>query len=358
MHIPDGFLDGKTAATAATFALVGLGCALRQAKRELAPRRVPLLGLGAAFVFAAQMVNFPVVGGTSGHLIGAALVAALLGLPAAVIVMSTVLIAQCLLFADGGVTALGANVFNLAVVAPVVGIVVFRAVRQVLPGLRGQVAAMAFAGWCSTVAAAVACAGQLAWSGTVGWAVALPAMMGIHMVIGLGEGVLGALVFHAVARVRPELAGSADGLPSSAGGRDFVGYGMLAALGVAVFVAPFACPWPDGLETVAAKLGLARRTVQELPAWMAGYHMPGIGSPAVATALAGAFGSLVVFGLSVLLGRMVVRRRGAGDGGAATSLSSGKSEAAVGTPGSGAPRPGRPDGGGAAGRTAEPREFN
>ena len=206
MHIPDGFLDVKTAVTAASLAVVGLAVALRQAQRELPPRRVPLLGLGAAFVFAAQMVNFPVAGGTSGHLIGGALVAALLGLPAAVVVMATVLIAQCFLFADGGVTALGANGFNMAVVAPAVGLLVFRAVGRLLPGQRGQVAALAFAGWCSTVAAAVACAGQLAWSGTVGWAVGLPAMVGIHMIIGLGEGAISALVYYAVVRARPELA--------------------------------------------------------------------------------------------------------------------------------------------------------
>ncbi|MBK8479342.1 MAG: energy-coupling factor ABC transporter permease [Opitutaceae bacterium] len=310
MHIPDGFLDAKTAVTAASLAVVGLGVALRQAKRELPPRRVPLLGLGAAFVFAAQMVNFPVAGGTSGHLIGAALVAALLGLPAAVIVMATVLIAQCFLFADGGVTALGANGFNMAVVAPMAGLLVFRLIGRVLPGQRGQVAAMAFAGWCSTVAAAVACAGQLAWSGTVGWAVGLPAMVGIHMIIGLGEGAISALAFYAVVRARPELAAGAVG----SAGAGLVRYGLLATLGVALFVAPFACPWPDGLEAVAAKLGFEHRAAVAAPAWLADYQFPGIASPGVATAVAGAIGALVVFGLAVLLSWVVVREKREDDG--------------------------------------------
>jgi cobalt/nickel transport system permease protein len=316
MHIPDGFVDGKTAVTAAALAATGLGLALRQAKRELPPRRVPLLGLGAAFVFAAQMVNFPVLGGTSGHLIGGALVAALLGLPAAVIVMTTVLLAQCFLFADGGVTALGANVFNMAVVAPFVGLTVFRAVSRVLPGLRGQVAALAFAGWCSTVAASLACAGQLAWSGTVGWTVALPAMVGIHMLIGLGEGAISALVFAAVARARPELVGgAADAAASAEGGaRGVVRYGLLAALGVALFAAPFACPWPDGLEAVAAKLGFEHRAAEAATAPMADYVFPWIASPGVATAVAGAIGALVVFGLAVLLSRIVVRAQSGKDG--------------------------------------------
>ncbi len=303
MHIPDGFLDVKTAAVTAALSAAGLGCALYQLRRDLPPRRVPLLGLGAAFVFAAQMVNFPVAGGTSGHLVGGALIAALLGTPAAVVVVTTVLIAQCFLFADGGVTALGANVFNMAIVAPVVGAAVYGALRRIIPGLRGQVAALAFAGWCSAVAAAIVCAGQLAWSGTVAWSVAFPAMVGIHMLIGLGEGAISALVFYAVARTRPDIVAS-----TPAGGlRGFLGYGLLAALGVALFAAPFACPWPDGLEAVAAKFGFAKRAAEPAWAWMAGYKLPGISSGGVATALAGAAGALAAFMLAVLLSRLLVR---------------------------------------------------
>ncbi|HLP01249.1 MAG TPA: energy-coupling factor ABC transporter permease [Opitutaceae bacterium] len=312
MHIPDGFVDVKTAATAAALAVAGLGVALRQAKRELPPRQVPLLGLGAAFVFAAQMVNFPVAGGTSGHLIGGALIAALLGLPAAVVVMTTVLLAQCLLFADGGVAALGANVFNMAVVAPAAGLAVYRGVARLLPGLRGQVAAMAFAGWCSTVASALACAGQLSWSGTVGWAVALPAMTGIHMLIGLGEGAISALAFAAVARARPELVGGVAAGAAN-GGRGFVRYGALATLGVVLFAAPFACPWPDGLEAVAARLGFETAAHAAAPAPMTDYVFPWVGNESLATALAGVIGALVVFGLAVLLSRVVVRGAEAGE---------------------------------------------
>src|SRR5512146_2945908 len=115
MHIPDGFLDTKTAAATGAIAALGLGVALRQARFHLPPRRVPLLGLAAAFVFAAQMLNFPIGGGTSGHLVGGVLAAALLGPSAAVVVLSAVLLVQCFMFADGGVLALGANVFNMAI---------------------------------------------------------------------------------------------------------------------------------------------------------------------------------------------------------------------------------------------------
>src|SRR5271166_2666301 len=134
MHIPDGFLDAKTAVTTGVISASGVGLALRQVRRELPPRRVPLLGLAAAFLFAAQMVNFPVAGGTSGHLVGGALVAALLGPSAAVVVVTTVLIVQCLLFADGGVTALGANIFNMAIVNSVTGYALYRLLSRGLAG--------------------------------------------------------------------------------------------------------------------------------------------------------------------------------------------------------------------------------
>jgi cobalt/nickel transport system permease protein len=311
MHIPDGFIDAKTALTTAALSMAGVGLALRQVKRELPPRRVPLLGLSAAFLFAAQMLNFPVAGGTSGHLLGGVLVAALLGPAAAVVVLTTVLIVQCFLFADGGVSALGANVFNMALLGTVGGWAIFRAVSRCLPTLRGQVTAVAFAGWCSTVLASLACAGQLAWSGTVAWSVGFTAMAGLHMLIGLGEGVISALVFLAIARTRPDLVAGADPnlAPSRTGG--IIGFGLIVSLGLAVFVAPFACPWPDGLEAVAARLGFEHKAGGAiLPAPLPDYTMPGIKSPAIATAVAGAAGALVVFGLALLLSRALVPKLG------------------------------------------------
>jgi cobalt/nickel transport system permease protein len=137
MHIPDGFIDGKTAATTAALSAVGVGLALRQVRRRLERRRVPLLGLAAAFLFAAQMINFPVYGGTSGHLLGGVLVAALLGPSAAIVVLTTVLIVQCFLFADGGVLALGANIFNMGIVGGAGGYWIYRLVCRALPGPRG-----------------------------------------------------------------------------------------------------------------------------------------------------------------------------------------------------------------------------
>jgi len=303
MHIPDGFIDGKTAALAGAISFAGVGLALRQVRRELPPRKVPLLGLSAAFLFAAQMVNFPVAGGTSGHLVGGALIAALLGPGAAVVVVTTVLIVQCFLFQDGGVLALGANVFNMAIVNSVAGYGVFRLVSGVLPGTRGRVTAMAFAGWCATVAAAICCAGQLAWSGTIPWSAAFPAMTVVHMLIGIGEGLISSLVLLAVERARPDLVAVAAKIAAPKRVGEMLGYGLLASLGIAVFVAPFACAWPDGLDSVAAKFGFTHNALQPLlPVPAPEYQMPGIHSAVGATAAAGAVGTLMVFVGSLLLG--------------------------------------------------------
>ena len=309
MHIPDGFIDGKTAATTVLLSAVGVGLALRQARRRLPPRRVPLLGLAAAFLFAAQMVNFPVVGGTSGHLMGGVLVAALIGPSAAIVVLTTVLIVQCFLFADGGVLALGANVFNMAILGAAGGYGIYRLVCGWLPGTRGQVTAVAFAGWCSTVLAAISCAGQLAWSGTVAWPAGFAAMAGVHMVIGLGEGLIGALVFLAIRRMRPDLTTEVNGPNPPRHLGELACYGLLAVLGIAIFVAPFACPWPDGLDSVAARLGFEHKAAQPIVGVLApGYQVPGVRWAAGATALAGAVGTLVVFGLALLLARSLVRK--------------------------------------------------
>ncbi|MFO1475148.1 MAG: energy-coupling factor ABC transporter permease [Verrucomicrobiota bacterium] len=306
MHIPDGFLDGRTAAVTGVVAAGGVGLALRQVRRELPPRRIPLLGLAAAFLFAAQMVNFPVLGGTSGHLVGGVLVAALLGPGAAIVVLTTVLIVQCFLFNDGGLLALGANILNMGIIGAGAGYAIYRAVAAVLPGTRGRVTAVAFAGWCSTVLAAMACAGELAASGTVAWSSAFTAMTVTHMLIGVGEGLIGALVYLAVLRTRPELAetGANGGTGASRGWRDMLRYGLPAALGIALFVAPFACPWPDGLEKAAERLGFAHReAAPALASPAANYQFPGIHWAPGATALAGASGCLVVLALSWMLGR-------------------------------------------------------
>jgi cobalt/nickel transport system permease protein len=309
MHIPDGFLSARVAGTAGLVSLAGLGFALRQVRWHLPPRRVPLLGLAAAFVFAAQMLNFPIAAGTSGHLLGAALAAALLGPSAAVVVLASVLLVQCFLFADGGALALGANIFNMALVGGAGGYAIFRAVQRWAGGLRGTVFAAAFASWCSVVLAAVACAGQLAASGTAPWRAVFPAMAGVHMAIGAGEAIITALVLVAVGRLRRELLVPAPATPARRYG-EFAVYGMLIALGLALFVAPVASSWPDGLEKVAAALGFESRaaTSPVLSVPFADYRIPLFGTSPRATAAAGCIGTVAAFALAAALARTLVPR--------------------------------------------------
>jgi cobalt/nickel transport system permease protein len=314
MHIPDGFLDARTAVTTGVLATTGLGVALRQARRNLPPGRVPLLGLSAAFVFVAQMINFPVAGGTSGHLIGAVLVGALLGPSAAVIVISAVLIVQCLMFADGGISALGANIFNMGLVGGIGGWAIYYLVSRAVKGLFGCVVAAVFAGWCSTVLASVACAGELAVSHTVRWPVVLPAMAGIHMLIGIGEGLITALVLVGIGRARPELLQPGAATETQRPYGAVVAYGGLIALGLALFASPLASSWPDGLDKAAEVLGFkAKAAGPLLPAPMPDYEMPGIHWSVLATSIAGTVGTIVVFGLAWLLARVLVPKAHRGD---------------------------------------------
>lgn len=305
MHVPDGFLDARTLVAAAAVAAVALGYALRRVRRDLPPRRVPLIGLAAAFVFAAQMLNFPVAAGTSGHLLGAALASVLLGPAAAVVALSAVLLLQSLMFADGGVTALGANVLNLAVIAPLVAHGVYRAVRAMTgAGPRATLLAIGFAAWCSTMAAALACAAQLAASGVVEWRTVLAAMGGVHMLIGLGEAVITMLIVAVVLRARPELVTPAEPRVPLGRRRALAG-GAALVIGAMVLVAPFASSLPDGLEQVAERLGFAGRAVTGQPVPLPDYSVVPLAdvSPWLATVIAGGVGALVAFTVAWFLAR-------------------------------------------------------
>ena len=310
MHIPDGFIDAKTAMISGAAAAVAVGFALRRVKRTLPASRVPLLGLSAAFIFAAQMINFPVAGGTSGHLLGAVLAAVLLGPGPAILVMSSVLVLQCLMFADGGITALGANILNMAVLAPLAGYAVYRGVMKVFgSSLRTRLFAVAFASWFSTVSASVGCACQLAMSGTVRWELVLPAMAGIHMIIGLGEALITTLVVASVARARPEIFDDAQIIGRSRG-RDLMAYGIILSLGLVVLVAPFASPWPDGLEKVAQSLGFessaSARPVVASP--LQHYSFPGSNAGWWSTVFTGLAGTAAAFAMAYFLARALTPR--------------------------------------------------
>ena len=315
MHIPDGFLDLKTAVAAGGLAAFGLYAgritdAVRGAEQGV--RRVSLLGLGAAFVFAAQMINFPVAGGTSGHLIGGVLMAILLGPAAAVTVMTAVVTVQCLMFADGGITALGANLFNMALLAPLGGYFVWALLQRigsVRENANASAVAAGIAGWAGTMLAALSCAGQLALSGMAPWRLVVPAMAGIHALIGLGEGVVTALIVRSVRR-RGSLAAELESLSgvSRASVLPMLPVVFVTAAGLALFASPWACSWPDGLEAVAKSLGLEERAAEPLVAgFCPDYAIPALGS-AWGTMFAGVFGAIVTALLILAAARLAARR--------------------------------------------------
>lgn len=210
MHIPDGFLSGGVAAIAALLAVGAVAVALRVAGDQLDEDRVPLLGVLAAFIFAVQMLNFPIAGGTSGHLLGATLAAVLLGPWLACIVMSVVLAVQCFAFADGGVTALGANVLNMGVLgALLTGLLLGWAIRTFAPSRTSFLAMTGVCAWLAVMVGAAATAAELAISATIPLGTVMPAMLGVHALIGVGEAVITVAALSAVLASRPDLIGLA-----------------------------------------------------------------------------------------------------------------------------------------------------
>lgn len=212
MHIPDGFINLPTSAGFGAAAAGGVWYSIRQAARLLDDRRVPLAGLVAAFVFAAQMVNFPVVSGTSGHLLGGVLAAVLVGPWLGALVITVVLVVQGVFFADGGLTALGLNVFNMAIVGALGGYLLYRGLLALLPKTRAATAAAAgVAGGLSVVLASLAFVFEYAIGGEGGAGVGTvaAAMGGVHALIGIGEGLVTAMVVGAVLGTRPDLVASA-----------------------------------------------------------------------------------------------------------------------------------------------------
>ena len=206
MHIPDGFLSNEVAAATAIAAIAAIAVALRVADRDLDDSRVPLLGLVAAFIFAVQMLNFPIAGGTSGHLLGAALAAVLLGPWLACLVMAVVLGAQAFVFAYGGITALGANAFNMGVLGALLAGLVLGTATRVLPRTRPTfLASVGVVSWLAVMVGAAATSIELAASDTVPLGTVLPAMLGTHALIGLGEAAITVAAVAAVLSSRPDL---------------------------------------------------------------------------------------------------------------------------------------------------------
>ena len=301
LHIPDGLLSLGVALVCWMLAVVGVGLSLRRSGKTMGERQAPLMGVLAAFIFAAQMLNFTVAGGTSGHLIGGALAAILLGPWAGILTMTTVVAIQALLFQDGGLLVMGANILNMGIISTLVAYGVYRGAAALARGRRWGLFVGGFAAaWVSVVVSAVATAVQLAFSDTSPLGLALPAMAGVHALIGIGEGLItvGALSFVAAAR-RDLLEPSG----ATTGGVRWVVVGLAVAVAV-VLLAPLASPHPDGLERVAADAGFAEAAQDAPYEIIPDYVLPGISNEALATIAAGVVGVMVVAGAAFAVARM------------------------------------------------------
>ncbi|MEV6613591.1 energy-coupling factor ABC transporter permease [Streptomyces sp. NPDC051051] len=341
MHVPDGFINAPTSAVTGVVAAGAIAVSLRGARRELDERTAPLAGLVAAFIFAVQMLNFPVAAGTSGHLLGGALAAILVGPFTGVLCVSVVLLMQGILFADGGLTALGVNITDMAVVTTVVAYAVFRGLLKVLPRGRRSVTVASFAAALLSVpAAALAFTLIYAVGGTTDVAIdkVVTAMVGVHVLIGVGEAAITALTVGAVIAVRPDLVYGARGLrqrlrlrvhgelvdvPAAEGTRaapvaarasrrTLWATGLVTSLVLAGFVSFYASSDPDGLEKVAADKGIDDRTEEHAAADspLADYGVEDVDDARLSGGLAGVIGvgTTVVAGSTVFWA--VRRRRG------------------------------------------------
>lgn len=207
LHAPDGFFSLPVSLFTWIVAIVLIAVSLNRVQEEYKDRTVPLMGVCAAFIFAAQMINFPIPGGTSGHLLGGTLAGALLGPWAGTLVVTVVFIVQSVLFQDGGLTVLGANIFNMGLIGTFGGYYLYKAIRAAIGfnSWRGMAVAISIAAWTSVVVAALVCAIQLALSGTVPLMVSVAAMVGWHVLIGIGEALITVLAVGYIWRTRPDL---------------------------------------------------------------------------------------------------------------------------------------------------------
>ncbi|MEU5363406.1 energy-coupling factor ABC transporter permease [Streptomyces sp. NPDC005925] len=344
MHVPDGFINAPTSAVTGVLAAGAVAVSLRGARRELDERTAPLAGLVAAFIFAVQMLNFPVAGGTSGHLLGGALAAILVGPYTGVLCVSVVLLMQGILFADGGLTALGVNITDMAIVTTVVAYALFKTLVKVLPRSRRSITTASFAAALVSVpASALVFTLIYAIGGTTDVSIGkvATAMIGVHVLIGLGEAAITALTVGAVVAVRPDLVHGARGLeqrlklrvngelvdaPDTAGAgpavpvaarasrRTFWITGLVTSLVLAGFVSFYASADPDGLEKVAADQGFDRGAEEHAAADspLADYGVRDIEDARLSGGLAGVIG----VGVTVVAGTGVfwtVRRRRTAD---------------------------------------------
>ena len=294
MHIPDGFLSLIVSIICWIISASVIGLAISKTNKALGEKQIPLMGIMAAFIFAAQMINFPVAGGTSGHLLGGALAAIMLGPWAGMLVMTAVIAVQGLLFQDGGLLVMGANILNMGLATVTVGYGLYRAASTRSNGIKLGVAGVA--AWLSVMTGALLTSLELWLSGTSHLQVVIPAMMSVHALIGLGEALITVSALAFLLRTRPDLLG--EGSESTKASKGWIFVGVIISLAV-VLLSPLASADPDGLNRVAIDLGFIS-SEQSGAGPLAGYTIPFLASQNQGKIVAGIIGVIVV-GLVIML---------------------------------------------------------
>ena len=302
LHIPDGFLSFIVSAACWAISVLVLSVAISRTNKSLGEKQVPLMGVMAAFIFAAQMINFPVAGGTSGHLLGGTLAAIMLGPWAAMVVMTAVIAVQSLLFQDGGLLVMGANILNMGLITVVIGYGLYRAVFG--RSRRVKLVVAGFAAWLSVMAGALATALELWLSGTSNLQTVTLAMLGVHTLIGIGEALITVAALSFILQTRPGLVG--EGSVAGMGGRGWALAGMALSLAV-VLLSPFASVNPDGLNRVAMDLGFIH-SAQSGSGLFAGYTFPVLESASASRIAAGGIGIVAVLAVALVAGRSMQKR--------------------------------------------------
>jgi len=303
MHIPDNFLSVTVSITCWITSGATLALAISRTNKSLGERQIPLMGVMAAFIFAAQMINFPIAGGTTGHLLGGVLAAIVLGPWAAMLVMTAVIVVQGLLFQDGGLLVMGANILNMGLLTAAIGYGLYRSVLGRTQKMKLIVTG--FAAWLSVMTGALATSLQLWLSGTARLNIIIPAMLGVHAFIGIGEALITVAALAFIFRTRPDLLDEKS--TSAQGSRGWIFAGVSITLAV-VLLSPLASTNPDGLTRVATDLGfISKAQIGHGP--LAGYTIHLLSSGSASKIAAGVIGLIVVGIISILVGLSVQARK-------------------------------------------------
>ncbi|HSJ87936.1 MAG TPA: energy-coupling factor ABC transporter permease [Anaerolineales bacterium] len=302
LHIPDGFLNLAVSLICWAMTALILAIAISRTNKSLGEKQVPLMGVMAAFIFAAQMINFPVAGGTSGHLLGGALAAIILGPWAAMLVMTAVIAVQGLLFQDGGLLVMGANILNMGILTAAIGYGLYRGTLGSSRSVKLAVAGIA--AWLSVIAGALTTSLQLWLSGTSNLQTVVLAMLSVHAVIGLGEALITIAALTFIFQTRPDLLDEKSLAAKS--GRGWVFAGVAISL-IVILLSPLASLNPDGLNRVAMDLGFIH-SAQLAKGPLSGYVIPFLANSSLGKILAGVIGVAVVLTLAFVTGRSLQKK--------------------------------------------------